>query len=246
VTGLTDTITATILVGSGPAAVGVDASTDSVYVPNNGSNTVSVIAGGTAASATALHLGPGRVTFGHEQSAVFTATVTPTSPSDPTGTVTVESGAKVLCHITLTSATGHCSIGAAGLAAGSFPTVASYSGDSKFAGSSSTSQALTVARASTKTSLRLSAPNLTYGQEKAEHLSVTVVPKFAGAAPSGNLKVKVSTTTLCTIALHAGTGSCKLAAKALRAGKYRLVASYPGSANFAGSTSAKVTLTVKS
>jgi hypothetical protein len=56
--------------------------------------------------------------------------------------------------------------------------------------------------------------------------------------------VKQSTTTLCVITLKSGKGSCTFPAKKLPAGAYSLVATYSGSANFKGSTSAKETLTV--
>jgi hypothetical protein len=46
------------------------------------------------------------------------------------------------------------------------------------------------------------------------------------------------------IKLSSGKGSCTLSAKRLKAGTYRLVATYSGNKNFKGSTSAKETLTV--
>jgi hypothetical protein len=46
------------------------------------------------------------------------------------------------------------------------------------------------------------------------------------------------------ITLSSGKGSCTLSAKRLKVGTYRLVATYGGSTNFKGSTSAKETLTV--
>jgi hypothetical protein len=46
------------------------------------------------------------------------------------------------------------------------------------------------------------------------------------------------------ITLKSGKGSCTFPAKKLPAGAYSLVATYGGSANFKGSTSAKETLTV--
>jgi hypothetical protein len=56
--------------------------------------------------------------------------------------------------------------------------------------------------------------------------------------------IKESTTTLCTISLSGAKGSCTLSARELNAGAYSLVATYSGSTNFKGSTSAKETLTV--
>jgi hypothetical protein len=62
--------------------------------------------------------------------------------------------------------------------------------------------------------------------------------------PTGTVTIKASATTLCVIKLSSGKGSCTLSAKRLKAGTYRLVATYGGSKNFKGSTSAKETLTI--
>ena len=90
----------------------------------------------------------------------------------------------------------------------------------------------------------LSAAKVTYGDEQLEHLSVTVSPQHSGSRPTGTVRVKESSTTLCVITLSSAKGSCKLSAKKLKAGTYRLVATYRGSTNFKSSTSAKETLTV--
>jgi hypothetical protein len=108
----------------------------------------------------------------------------------------------------------------------------------------SASTSLTVCKATSKTTLRLSAAKVTYGHEQTEHLSVTVSPQHPGTTPTGRVKVKQPTTTLCVITLKSGKGKCTLSAKKLKAGTYHLAATYGGSTNFTGSTSAKETLTV--
>jgi len=50
--------------------------------------------------------------------------------------------------------------------------------------------------------------------------------------------------TACTITLKKGTGSCKLSSKRLKKTTYRLVAVYPGNADYGPSTSAPRTLRV--
>ena len=85
---------------------------------------------------------------------------------------------------------------------------------------------------------------MTYGDEQAEHLLITVSPQLQGSVPTGTVTIKASTTTLCEITLKSSKGSCTLSPKKLKAGTYRLVATYGGSTNFKGSTSAKETLTV--
>ena len=113
---------------------------------------------------------------------------------------------------------------------------------------------VTVKRA-TKTVLKLSCtgPRLTalcptgkvtYGNEQVEQMLVTVSPEFAGSTPTGTVTVKASATTLCTIKLSSGKGSCRLTAKELRPGTYHLVATYGGNLKFAGSFSNEVRLVV--
>jgi len=94
------------------------------------------------------------------------------------------------------------------------------------------------------TALKLSAAKVTYGDEQSETLSVGVSPQNSGVTPTGKVTVKEDRTTLCTIVLSSGKGSCTLSAKMLNVGTYHLVATYEGSKNVRPSTSAKETLTV--
>jgi hypothetical protein len=164
----------------------------------------------------------------------------------PPGKVTVSDGTRS-CKATLSGsdgiATGSCSI--AEQAVDNYLLTASYTGGSYFVPSStSASTSLTVTKATSTTALKLSAAKVTYGDEQLEHLSVTVSPEHSGSRPTGTVRVKESSTTLCVITLSSAKGSCKLSAKKLKAGTYRLVATYRGSTNFKSSTSAKETLTV--
>ncbi len=103
---------------------------------------------------------------------------------------------------------------------------------------------LTVAKATSKTVLKLSATKVTYGDEQVEAMSVTVSPQRRGSIPTGTVTIKASATTLCVIKLSSGKGWWTMSAKKLKAGTYHLVATYSGSKNFKGSTSAKVTLAI--
>ena len=74
-------------------------------------------------------------TWGSEQSLVFTATVADSQSGSvgvPTGEVSVEQGADVLCTITLSNGAGTCSPAATALSPGSDPITASYGGDPNF------------------------------------------------------------------------------------------------------------------
>jgi hypothetical protein len=110
--------------------------------------------------------------------------------------------------------------------------------------SSAVSNSVTPTKATSETVLKLSSKKVTYGDEQAEHLSVTVSPQHSGPTVTGTVTIKAATRTLCVIKLKSAKGSCRLSPKKLKAGTYRLVATYSGSANYKGSISAKETLTV--
>jgi hypothetical protein len=95
----------------------------------------------------------------------------------------------------------------------------------------------------TATRLTLSAANITFGRERAEHITVTVTPR-TGGSPSGRVAVKAGSATVCTVTLARGKGTCTLAAARLRPGKYQLSARYGGDLVYAASTAPGKTLTV--
>ena len=67
--------------------------------------------------------------------------------------------------------------------------------------SSAVSNSVTPAKATSKTALKLSSKKVTYGDEQAEHLSVTVSPQHSGPTATGTVTIKASATTLCVIKL---------------------------------------------
>jgi hypothetical protein len=197
----------------------------------------------SAPTTTSLVASPNPVTYGHEQVEYLSVTVSPQFPgSMPTGTVTVKASTGTLCVITLSSGKGSCRLSPNKLKARTYSLVATYGGSTNFKGSTSV-KTLTVAEATTKTALKLSATKVTYGHEQTERLAVTVSSQFPGSMPTGTVTVKASTGTLCVITLSSGKGSCRLSPNKLKARTYSFVATYGGSTNFKGSTSVK-TLTV--
>jgi YVTN family beta-propeller protein len=78
--GATATATATATVGSFPGSVGVDPSTDTVYVSNDGSDTESVIAGATNTVIATVTVG--------SQPRASGSTPRPIRPTSPTSTQT--------------------------------------------------------------------------------------------------------------------------------------------------------------
>jgi hypothetical protein len=94
----------------------------------------------------------------------------------------------------------------------------------------------------TSTSISLSAPTVTYGDEQAEHVSVTATSQ--SGAPGGTVTVNSGAARVCTITLVSGKGSCALSATKLPAGTQHLTASYGGNSDYFPSVSAAKTLTV--
>ena len=93
------------------------------------------------------------------------------------------------------------------------------------------------------TAIVLSAARVTYGHEGSERLTVRVAGQYAGI-PAGKVTVKSGKTTVCTITLTSGQGSCVLAARKLPVGIRTLVAVYSGSSDFTGAASPTKTLKV--
>ena len=163
----------------------------------------------------------------------------------PAGTATVHAGAQS-CQATLTGsngvATGSCQITESAL--GSYSLTATYHGDKAFDPSRAPAGRLTVSRARSHTTLQLSAGSAVYGNEKSLTIKVSVAPQFAGT-PTGKVKITAGQTTLCTVQLSGGTGTCSPASlTVLSAGKAVLVASYPGDLGFS-SSAGDATLTVR-
>jgi hypothetical protein len=146
--------------------------------------------------------------------------------------------------IALSSGKGACTLTADRLNTGIYRLSASFAGGTNFVGSASGKQTLIVVRATTTITFKLSTTKVTWGHEQTERLSVTVSPEFAGRMPTVTATVKASTTTLCKLTMSSGKGSCRLSAKKLKVGTYRLVVTYLGSSSFKGSTSTKKILTV--
>jgi hypothetical protein len=100
----------------------------------------------SATSTTVLKLSKSTVTFGDEGVEVLSVTVKPEfAGSTPTGTVMITESTTTLCVITLSSATGSCTLSADQLAVGTYDLIATYSGDANFHVSASAEKALTVA-----------------------------------------------------------------------------------------------------
>jgi hypothetical protein len=214
------------------------------------------------ATASAIQVSPSTATlaYGEEQAGTVTVTVTSAAGGTPTGTATVFYGGAAattppgtpVCTVALSSGTGSCPLPPTALPVGTPAVTAVYNGDTNYVPSVSAAAPFTVTRNSTVTSLALTTHTLTYGNEKAGQVTVSVVPHGGGLA-TGDVQVKWSNGRgACVIALAhlvaaspAAQGTCTLSpATAYPAGTYSLLAAYEGDVNFTGSTSASQPLTI--
>jgi hypothetical protein len=196
-----------------------------------------------AVTRAAVSLSAARVSYGDEEAERVSVTVSSSHGGTPSGPVTVRTRTGALCAISLKAGRGSCAVPALKFAPGPVSVTASYGGVSGFAASVSAARTFTVVRAATRTRLTLSAAKITHGHEGSERLTVTVAPRYAGTA-SGTIKITAGTTSACVIKLSKGRGSCALSASRLNPGTYRLIAHWPGNADFTPSASTPVTLTV--
>jgi hypothetical protein len=89
----------------------------------------------------------------------------------------------------------------------------------------------------TRTALSVSAATITAGSEQTEKITAKVSPLNGGTA-TGTVSVAAGATSVCTITLAGGTGTCSLTASQLPVGSYTLTGTYSGDTFFVGSTSA--------
>ncbi len=216
---------------------------DPDHVPASGTTTVTVA---QAATTTALSVTPFKVTYsGKGLTLTFAGSVTSFAGA-PTGTtsVLINGSQRGTCEGTaLSDGKNTCTTPVGTLPPGRYPVVLWYNGSTDFATSTSVTHYLTVSQAKTTTTLSLSKSPVTYGHENQERLTVSV--SHAGSVyPTGRVTVKAGSTTLCTISLSKGTGSCTLSASKLKAGTYQLSASFPGNSDYLKSTSSSKTLKV--
>jgi large repetitive protein len=222
--------------GAGSHTLTAAYSGDSNFDSSTAAKTVKIT---KATTTTGLTLSAATVTFGNDKTLKLTATVTPQYSGTPAGTVTITAGTITLCVAKLSAGTGSCTpASATSLGTGSHTLTASYSGDSNF-DSSAAAKTVKITKATTKTSLTLSAATVTDGKEKALVMSVTVAPQYSGT-PGGQVIIASGPTTLCIVTLSGGTGKCSPPTQtSLSPGKHTVVAAYQGNADFTTSSASK-------
>ncbi|HEX3964097.1 MAG TPA: Ig-like domain-containing protein [Trebonia sp.] len=142
------------------------------------------------------------------------------------GSVTVKEGSKVICVMTVVNGKGTCKVPASTIGVGTKTIVGDYSGTG-YKPAQSAPLNVAVLRAATSVTLSVSPAKVTYGDEHAARVTVRVTAS-GGGVPTGSVIVRSGATTICTIALSHGAGSCTLGARQLTAGSWPLIASYGG------------------
>jgi hypothetical protein len=198
----------------------------------------------TATTTSTVSLSRTSVTYGSKYQTEASVTVKPEFSGIPTGEVGVRLNGTLLCGVMLSSGKAECSVPDS-LNAGRYAITTSYDGDVNFTASTSAASYLTVARASSATTLTLAKATITRGHENSEKLTVKVSSPATGYA-TGKVTVKAGSGTVCVVTLKNGTGSCTLTASQLKAGSYKLTAGYAGDTNHASSGSSAKSLKVES
>jgi hypothetical protein len=202
---------------------------------------------GPCRSATALSLSTPAVTFGRQSLVEFRVKVTAEAggSGQPTGSVDVDAGRKILCRFGLIGGQGHCRLGDKELAPGSYEIEAHYNGNANLDPSTSGREHLTVSRDASRAALSLSTSTVTVGRESRAEFRVKVTADAAGSGePTGSVEVATGSRILCRFDLSHGEGHCSLSDRQLAPGLYAIEAHYGGDANLDPSTSGREHLTV--
>jgi hypothetical protein len=185
-------------------------------------------------STTALQITPNSGAPGTSIS--FTATITGVSGfAVPTGTVALTNGSNVLGTITLTNGTGTFSTSA--LTAGTYSVIATYSGDTVYATSTTTAQALSIQN-TPAVALTATPATATIGTAIALKATLT----STAGTPTGTVYFMDGTNTLGSAVLSSGSAS--YSATALAVGTHTITARYSGDSSFVTVTSTAQTVTI--
>ena len=205
----------------------------------SGTASVTVTAPALTPTTTTLSTSATSITTG--QSVTFTATIT--ASSTPSGTVTFYDGMTALGTGTL-NGSGVTTYQTSGLSIGPHSITAAYQGNSTFAASTSSAITVTVTTpVLTVTTTKLTATATTVSVGTSVTFNVTVSPASGAGTPTGTITFMDGTTTLAMMSLSSGAASYSTGSLAV--GAHPITAVYGGDANYAGSTSSAVTVTVQ-
>src|SRR5579871_6118266 len=237
--------TATLAVGS--HTITVSYSGDSNFTPSTSATFTQTVTKASSSTAVAVSTNP--AAWG--QNATFTATVSVNTPGSgtPTGTVQfVIDGTNVASPVSAktTNGTTTASFSTAALSPGSHTIVASYSGDSNVAASTSAAVTQTVSKASSSTALTAS-PNATVWGQGAVFTATIGITATGLGSPTGTVQFQIDGTNTgspVTISTSGGLTTASFTSTTLSVGNHTITASYSGDSNFAASVAPTFTQTV--
>ena len=230
--------------GAGSCVIDANQSGDATHLAAPQVQQTMTVTAAKASTTTTMVLTAPSAVYGSEQADVAKVAITAAGGGTiPTGKIAVKTSTKTLCTATISNGTGSCMIGPKVLNPGVYPVVAVYTATTHFGASASSSSTLTVTKDPTSTALSLSAASVTYGSEQTEIVNVTVTAG-GGITPTGSVKIKAGTKTVCTATLNAGVGTCSPKATTLPKGNYNVEAVYAGSTTLEPSMSSSTSLTI--
>ena len=187
------------------------------------------------ATATALASNVNPAAYGQTLSLV--ATVQPPASGSATGTVTFFDGSTSLGTSTVSNNLAQLTVPT--LSVGSHTLTAQYSGDSKFAASTSAPVIETVNVSQTTTTV---SPNINPSFFPQSVIFTAVVQGSAGGSPTGTVTFFDGATSLGSASVS--TNIAQLTLSNLSVGAHSITAKYAGDANFSASTSSAITQTI--
>lgn len=223
--------------------------TADISLPAVGNYTFSLTCGGSesavvtinsAIATTSTLSAPGSVHEG--QTGQIVATVQSAGGANATGTVQIMvSGSILLARLQLANGSAGITASAAGVPPGTYSLQAIYSGDATHAGSTSAIARVVVTPPATTTELAVSSQSIAPGQKD----TLTATVSSSAGTPSGIVTFFYQTLMLGTAHLNGGAASLTVSSAGVPAGTYGLHAAYSGSANFSGSSSQDVNVTIR-
>lgn len=154
----------------------------------------------------------------------------------PTGTVNVYDGSTLVTSATLANGSATARVA---VKPGSHVLHAGYVGTDSVQGSTSPDTAVTVSKASSKTTLTASPGKIAHGGA----VTLKVKVSASGTTPTGSVTLRDAQKKLQKAALKKGSATIKL--KGLTASSYRFQASYAGSSLVGASSSKQATVSVR-
>lgn len=171
------------------------------------------------------------------QTVAYTATVTGSFGTTPTGFVTFKADGVSMGPSAAVNSSGVATLTFNKLVAGTHTITATYGGSGKNVASTSANLTQTVDKANTTTKVVSSLNPSTSGQSVT--FTATVAGQFGGNTPN-TLKFKDGSTIIDTVTTNATTHQATFTTSTLSVGTHNITAVYEGGSNLHGSTSAAV------